>query len=664
MSAIPSSFESQSTGQQHKYEMRVSLSVLSHLGINLYSNVAAVLTEVVANAYDADALRVDISLSADQIVITDDGFGMTVSDMNERYLLVGYQKRDHAELRKTPRGRDPMGRKGIGKLSLFSIAGEVEIQSAKDGDLHGLTMTVQGIERAIGNGAGTYYPPELPTEEVTVEKGTRITLTDLRRGRIPATAAALRKKLARRFSVIGSDEFRVFVDDVEVTLKDRDDLKHVQFLWSIGESNEYGKYCDDLRKEDSLPDSVEWAGAPPPQGWIINGWIGSVKSPSQLKTPEGNLNSVVVHARGRLFQENILEVINDGGIYTKYLTGQLEADFLDNDDMDDIATSDRQRVVEDDDRYGYLISFLKQSLRKIAKQWDIWREEEGASDAAKENPAIEQWLETLSDGVRPHAIKLVARIKALPLEDKPEERKELYRHAIYAFERLRIKEMTGALAEAITYGAERLIPLLERHDDLESTLYYDIAKGRMDVISSFKGLVDADAKERVLQKYLFDHLWLLDPSWERADDTQIMESRVMQEWGDIDAKLTDEERKGRLDIKYRTTAGQHLVIELKRASVSCDVMKLVAQGRKYKAAIEKCAAVALPGKNARVEVIFVLGKPVEDAAEVTFVESQLESVNGRIVYYDSLIDSAQRAYMEYTKKQDKAATIAKLINQI
>ncbi|MFX1735382.1 ATP-binding protein [Paraburkholderia sp. A1RI_3L] len=630
----------------------------------MYSNVAAVLTEVVANAWDADALRVDISLSSDRIVISDNGFGMTVADMNDRYLLVGYQKRDHVELRKTPRGRDPMGRKGIGKLSLFSIAGEVEVQSAKDGELHGLTMTVQGIQEAINEGEGTYYPPELPSESVTVREGTQITLTDLRRGRIPATAAALRKKLARRFSVIGSNEFRVFVDDVEVTLKDRDDLRNVQFLWSIGQTTDYGKYCDDLRKQDALVDYIEWKGAPPPQGWIINGWIGSVRSPSQLKTSEGNLNSVVVHARGRLFQENILEAINDGGIYTKYLTGQLEADFLDSDDLEDIATSDRQRVVEDDERYSYLISFFRQALRKIARQWDIWREEEGASDASEENPAIREWLNTLSDGVRPHAVKLVARINALPLEDKPEERKELYRHAIYAFERLRIKEMTGALADAISYGAERLIPLLERHDDLESTLYYDIAKGRMDVISSFKGLVDANAKEKVLQKYLFDHLWLLDPSWERADDTQIMESRVMHEWGDIDANLTDEERKGRLDIKYRTTAGQHLVIELKRATVSCDVMTLVRQGRKYKSAIEKCAQVALPGKPARVEVIFVLGKPVEDEADQAFVATQLDSINGRIVYYDSLIDSAQRAYMEYTKKQDKAATIAKLIGQI
>ena len=35
--------------------MSTSLSSLEHLGINLYSNIPAVLSEIVANAWDADA---------------------------------------------------------------------------------------------------------------------------------------------------------------------------------------------------------------------------------------------------------------------------------------------------------------------------------------------------------------------------------------------------------------------------------------------------------------------------------------------------------------------------------------------------------------------------------------------------------------------------------
>ena len=51
-------------GNDH-YRMTVDLNVLDHLGINLYSNIAAVLTEAVANAWDADAENVEIGIDPD-----------------------------------------------------------------------------------------------------------------------------------------------------------------------------------------------------------------------------------------------------------------------------------------------------------------------------------------------------------------------------------------------------------------------------------------------------------------------------------------------------------------------------------------------------------------------------------------------------------------------
>lgn len=79
-----------------KYTMSLDLNVLNHLGLNLYSNTPAVLSEVVANSYDADALevKIDISQESDKIVIIDDGNGMTLQEINEKFLRVGYQKRE------------------------------------------------------------------------------------------------------------------------------------------------------------------------------------------------------------------------------------------------------------------------------------------------------------------------------------------------------------------------------------------------------------------------------------------------------------------------------------------------------------------------------------------------------------------------------------------
>ena len=79
----------------HKYSMTLSLNVLKHLGFGLYSNVPAVLSEAVANAWDADAEHVwiDIDAQAETITIRDDGHGMSVEDANKKYLYVGYERR-------------------------------------------------------------------------------------------------------------------------------------------------------------------------------------------------------------------------------------------------------------------------------------------------------------------------------------------------------------------------------------------------------------------------------------------------------------------------------------------------------------------------------------------------------------------------------------------
>lgn len=84
----------------NKYEMTIDLNVLDHLGINLYSSTPPVLSEVVANSYDADATRVDIKIvdgNSSEIRISDNGEGMDIEDVNRKYLHVGYRRRENDE---------------------------------------------------------------------------------------------------------------------------------------------------------------------------------------------------------------------------------------------------------------------------------------------------------------------------------------------------------------------------------------------------------------------------------------------------------------------------------------------------------------------------------------------------------------------------------------
>ena len=398
---------------EHLYTMTIDLNVLDHLGINLYSNVAAVLTEAVANAWDADAaeVRITFDVDGDAILIQDDGAGMSVQDMNDKYLRVGYRRREE-ESPITPKGRVVMGRKGLGKLSLFSIADTVAVQSCKEGERHGLRMSASKIREAMKDRLSEYHPEGLKDEEVTVEKGTAILLAALKRGRLGLTGAALRRRLARRFSVIGSTQFRVYLDGDEVTARDRGDLGVVQFLWDIGEGTDHSEFCPDMKEHEVVPGAMDGR----PEDWAIRGWIGTAGKPKQLETSSGNLNSIVVLARGRLLLENVLDRINDGRLYTKYLTGQIEADFLDKDDLDDIVTSDRQRVLENDERYEALIAFLRTTLNHVESGWSEWRRKHGAEQVIQENPILIEWLNSLPEGVRKHARDVLAKVGAAPVE--------------------------------------------------------------------------------------------------------------------------------------------------------------------------------------------------------------------------------------------------------
>ncbi|PAF44044.1 ATP-binding protein [Helicobacter sp. 11S02596-1] len=97
------------------YTMQISLNVLQHLGIGLYSSIPAVLSEIVANAWDADATKVQINIDKEnkQIEIIDDGHGMNVEDINNKYLNVGYARREDGRNLSDIFHRRVMGRKGI-----------------------------------------------------------------------------------------------------------------------------------------------------------------------------------------------------------------------------------------------------------------------------------------------------------------------------------------------------------------------------------------------------------------------------------------------------------------------------------------------------------------------------------------------------------------------
>jgi hypothetical protein len=396
----------------------------------------------------------------------------------------------------------------------------------------------------------------------------------------------------------------------------------------------------------------------------VTGWIGTVHDSGDLKDDEENLNKIVIMVRGKLAQEDILEQFNEGRLFTKYLIGEIHADFLDLDDKEDSATSSRQRIIEDDPRYAALKQFILNEVKHIANRWTELREEEGKNKAL-EIPAIKEWFGELGTDLKKRAKQLFGKINQMPFE-KTEDRKRLFAYAVLAFENLRYKENLDALEKLTPENIAALGQIFADLNDVEATLYHQILKGRIEAIEALDKKVEAKAREKVLQKLLYENLWLLDPAWERATDTEYMEKRVASEFQKVTAKMTEEEKKGRYDIKYKKNSGKHVIIELKKAEREMSQGELTDQGQKYLGALQKI--LDEHGRaSEQMEVIFVLGclpKGWKDPRTREKGERSLHEMNMRVVLYQELLDNAHRAYKEFIEKRKHAGRLTRILQSI
>ena len=637
--------------------MSLDLNVLNHLGLNLYSNTPAVLSEVIANSWDADATLVSINCNQeeDMITIIDNGCGMTLEDINRKFLCVGYQKRKNGEAVTPKYGRPVMGRKGIGKLSLLSIADTIKIYSKKNGEQNAFCLSREDIEREITSQNHVYSPSEIEFEDFENETGTKMVIRSFKKN-INRTSDFLRKRLARRFSVIGKD-FNIILNNDPITLKDRDFFGKIQFLWPIGDfDTSVLSSFPNIIIQSRLPGNVA-------DGYHISGWIASAEKPSDI----GDNNKISIISRGKLAQEDILASFGEGGVYSSYIIGEIQADFLDSDDRIDISTSNRQQFIEEDERYQSLKSHIFKLLKNIQNKWTDLRKEKATERVTNSSPIIKEWYEGLSVSSRKYAKKLFAVIETMHFDGDEEKKREFLRYGILAFERLKISEKLESIDnEDLISDLLKFGEVFADLQEIEASLYWEIANERVKIIRSLADCCDDNAKEKILQKHIYDNLWLLNPSWERATrGSERLEQSVTKEFKTVEANLSEEERAGRIDIRYRNTSGMHVIVELKRyqPTYKVDVYDLHRQIDKYCSALKKCLK-AIDRENEPISAICIIGEGVLPP-EMSLKEANDKLAgSGRIITYDKLIHNALDSYSEYLEREAKVGKLRSLIDQI
>jgi len=193
---------------------------------SISSSIIAIL-ELVKNAYDAGASHVRIRFkglrtSEAQMVIQDDGCGMTADDLLNYWMVIGTTNK--VKLRRATGKRVLTGEKGLGRLGLDRLARYSNVQSIVDGAAEGVELPIdwslfeQEDVRLENIRLKLYSAPDLRDDPLTGEKedfphGTRLVLTTLKDEWSENVLEELRAELSLLVSPFsGATDFRIELD--------------------------------------------------------------------------------------------------------------------------------------------------------------------------------------------------------------------------------------------------------------------------------------------------------------------------------------------------------------------------------------------------------------------------------------------------------------------
>ena len=157
-------------------EVRLSYRIVELFSEGLYTSPNKAVEELVANSFDAGAQKVHILLSSnlhDQdatIAVFDDGDGMDQEGLKRHWLIGVSNKRKLSVL---PKGRQQIGKFGIGKLATYVLADRLTHISKCGGKYYSTSMDYRTIKRRVDQEIEPKAPIRLALRELTAEQAKR-----------------------------------------------------------------------------------------------------------------------------------------------------------------------------------------------------------------------------------------------------------------------------------------------------------------------------------------------------------------------------------------------------------------------------------------------------------------------------------------------------------
>lgn len=384
--------------------LKYSHNIIEHLGLKLYQNKPTnVIAELVSNSWDADASKVSIDISGDKdaeqtISITDDGWGMSLDDLKEDYLVIGKKKEGDRKTDNTK--RTPMGRKGIGKLAPFGIADTVIVVTVKNSLVNAFKLNYKDMIKSAEDeyDISSYKPLHIlnnvsSTESVLAIKkynedssnqlnlssntlsriedflskvisnghGTMILCNDIKLRKV-INPEVLMSSLGKRFTVIlNRPDFKVNINNVEV-----DETKCFP-EWALRIPSK-GFLTHDIILPNKAKDVVE-----------VRYWVAFVDKAEWATDQAG----VGVYAHGKIAQDRPFTFeVKGREIFTRYMYAVIEADWIDEFAEDEIST-DRTSINWDNEIFDSFYDWGSQKVRDWIKEYNDFKKLKASEENEK-----------------------------------------------------------------------------------------------------------------------------------------------------------------------------------------------------------------------------------------------------------------------------------------
>jgi hypothetical protein len=567
--------------------MTISRLTIDKLGIKLYDKVSAVLAELIANAYDADATEVTITLPAFgrylatkfdglvedaglEIVVEDNGHGMTYDEVMDYYLKVGTDRR------RRPRGgafsrdksRPVMGRKGIGKLAPFGICKQIEVLTAggdpeeNDRRYSNFILDYDGI---MGEITDEDYPPQPGDfdQDPANHRGTKITLRDFGYRKVPDRGTLVRQ-LTARFGLDRAD-WRVRIVDASGQ-EPPIDLSGSELDVEVLESTRVN--VDDrpvlMGDGTTLP---------------VSGWIAYAKEPYKDDVMAG----VRIYARGKIVSQtrdfNVPTGFHGEFKLRSYLTGYVTAEWLDDDTGEDLIRSDRQDILWSSERGEALQVWGQAVIKEIAGRAEgsvrttLWEEFKTLSDIdAMVRAAFPKDAELRESAMQ------VARIAIRGADGDairdPDFRAGAIDFALSVAPHKVLVQSIHDLAHDESRTFATLVTLFRRERLAELYAVGTAAKRRVEALEKLRQMLGSDVEEKSLQGLLEEAPWIVSPEWEvlLADRSLEIFRRNFEDWykktydRDIVTTAIDRPTK-EPDFIFIQTRQKLRIVEIKRPNI-------------------------------------------------------------------------------------------------